>query len=272
VTLERASARETAIRTAAGALCAQLLGVFGIRIGAFVSAIGAVEARLENDHDWETLWATAENDPVRCPDPDASAEMTRLIDKARKERDTLGGSVVVAATGVPAGLGSCMQADRRLDGILMGRLGAIPSVKGVMIGLEGAHLLRGSQVHDAIRLEGEVISRPTNRAGGLEGGISNGEPLVAHVFFKPLSTLLKGLPSVDLASGQEADAAYERSDICAVPRGAVVCEAVMALVITEALIEKLGGDSVEEMQGRFKALCQPSLKDLKAEGKPRKWW
>ncbi len=247
--LERASARETVMRVAVGSVARQLCAAFGIHIGSYVIEIGGERAHLEG-RDIEDLWAAAEESEVRCPDPNAEKRIIAAIKKAQESWDTLGGVFCVSAVGLPVGLGSHVHWDRRLDGKLAAALMSIPAVKGVEIGpaFENARL-PGSQVHDAIFPDDEeVIRRETNRAGGVEGGMSNGQPLEVYAAMKPISTLRGGLPSVDLSNGQQAGAPYQRSDVCAAPAAAVVGEAMVAWVLAEALHEKLGGDSLKEMR------------------------
>ena len=250
--LERASARETAARVAAGAVAKTLLGRLGIPVRSLVRSIGPVAM----PHATEGLdagaidWAAVEASPVRCPDPAASAEMVAAIDAARADGDTLGGVVAVVASNVPAGLGSYSQWDRRLDGLIAQAMCSIQSVKAVELGAGFAGAgLPGSAVHDAPRfVEGEGFRHRTNRQGGLTGGVTDGEDVWAQVYFKPISTLLKPLRSVDLLSRQEINAHYERSDICVVPAGGVVAEAMMAWVLASAVLEKFGGDSFDELR------------------------
>lgn len=240
--LERASARETAARVAAGAIARQFLEVFGVTIRSAVLSIGAVgDANAEPD--WEALEA-AEGSAVRAANAELERGMVHAIEKAREDGDTLGGTIFVAARGVPPGLGSAAQWDERLDGRLAQALMSVPAVKGVAIGLgfEAARR-RGSDVHDGILPQ---FRRMSNRAGGLEGGMTNGEDVVARVAMKPISTLRRGLPSVDLDSGEPHRSQWERSDVTAVPACGVVCEAMMALVLAGALRDKIGGDSMTE--------------------------
>lgn len=292
--LERASARETAARVAVGALCAQLLGAFGIRVGSYVVAIGEVaiaepeEARRERGGspesgaresdpepgrgpDYAARFARAEESELRCPDPEASERMRSAIEAAIRDRDTLGGVFEVVALGLPPGLGSHVHWDRRLGGRLAGALASIQAVKGIEIGpaFENARR-RGTEVHDRFALgeEDGAILRIGNRAGGIEGGISTGEPLVLRAAMKPISTTLTPLASVDLARGEPAGTRYERSDFCAVPRAAVVGEAMVAFVLADALLEKLGGDSLAEMRPRFEALRRNDRRDLPMDDRP----
>ena len=249
--LERSSARETAARVAVGSVAKSLLMHFGTCVGSHVTEIGGVSASVAPESVPE-MWTLAEQSPVRCPDRAASIQMCQRIDQARLEGDSLGGAFIVTALGVPPGLGSYVQWDRRLDGLLAGALVSIPGVKGVEIGpaFQNARL-PGSQVHDAIVPGNPLPARTSNRAGGTEGGVTNGQPLVVRAAMKPIPTLLKGLPSVDLATGKASPAVYQRSDVCAVPAAAVVGEAMVAWILAGALIEKLGGDSLDEMQSRW---------------------
>jgi chorismate synthase len=260
--LERASARETAARVAVGAIAKRLLAEFGIRVGSYVTEIGGVEASIP-DLPLAELWARAEENDLRCPDPAGAARMEARIREAIRAKDTLGGCFVVAATGLPPGLGSHVHWDRRLGSRLAAAVMSIHAIKGVEIGEGFANARRaGTQVHDEIFLEGGRIVRRTNRAGGLEGGITTGEPIILRAAMKPISTTLTPLRSVDLATGEAAATKYERSDFCAVPRAAVVGEAMVAWVLAEALIEKIGGDSIREMKPRFAALPTNDLASL----------
>jgi chorismate synthase len=248
--LERASARETAARVAAGAVAKALLRSAGTTVTSHVVRIGdVVAAELTVDD------AAVEASPVRCADPGASALMVEAIDAARAAGDTLGGTAIVAAHHVVAGLGSYAQWDRRLDGRIAQAMCSIPSVKGVELGdaLQAAASM-GSSVHDRPAWTSERgFHHLSNRQGGLAGGVSNGEDVWARVHFKPISTLLTPLRSVDVRTGEEVNAHYERSDICVVPAGAVVAEAMLALVLAEALLEKFGGDSLDELSRNLDA-------------------
>lgn len=264
VALERASARETTMRVAAGAICLALLRQFGITIGAYVVQIGDVQARIAADRPLEEQIRRAETNDVRCPDGDAAERMHEAIRQVKIDKDTLGGVIEVVAAGVPPGLGSHVQYDRRLEAKIIAALVSIHAMKGAEIGpaFENAGL-RGSQVHDEIGVDSHgAIVRRTNRAGGFEGGITTGEPIVARVAMKPISTVMKALGSVNLATGQSEQTTYERSDFCAVPRAVPIVEAMLALVLADALIEKLGGDSLDEMRPRFDALRRARLEDL----------
>jgi chorismate synthase len=242
--LERASARETAARVAAGAVARTLLRALGTTVSSHVVRIGDVVAPVTSVDQ-----AAVEASPVRCADPDAGARMVAAIDAARAAGDTLGGTAVVTAHDVVAGLGSYAQWDRRLDGRIAQAMCSIQSVKGVELGeavLAAGSL--GSAVHDRPAWSRERgFHHLSNRQGGLAGGVSNGEDVWARVHFKPISTLLTPLRSVDVRTGEEVNAHYERSDICVVPAGAVVAEAMLALVLADAVLEKFGGDSLDEL-------------------------
>ncbi|MBI5563429.1 MAG: chorismate synthase [Chloroflexi bacterium] len=261
--LERASARETAARVAVGAICRKFLGEFGIVIGSYVTSIGAVDANVSDEVSYLDRFAQADQSDVRCPDADAASKMHAEIRAAMEAKDTLGGITEVVALHVPPGLGTHVQWDRRLSARLIGALSSVHAMKGVEIGsaFENAHK-RGTQVHDEILRDGDRIVRATNRAGGFEGGITTGEPIVARVAMKPISTTLNPLRSIDLATGEETRTTYERSDFCATPRAGVILEAMMAFVLADALIEKLGGDSLSEMKPRFETLRRARLEDL----------
>jgi chorismate synthase len=267
--LERASARETAARVAVGAVCRQLMEQFEIAVGSYVVQIGTASAALPEELGYADRFSQAEESDVRCPDADAGAAMYACIREAMAAKDTLGGVFEVVATGVPPGLGSHVHWDRRLDARLMAAVGSIQAVKGVEIGpaFENA-AKRGTEVHDEILRDEDRLARSTNRAGGFEGGITTGQPVVVRAAMKPISTTLTPLRSVDLATGLPAATRYERSDTCAVPRAAVVGEAMVAFVLADALLEKLGGDSVAEMHSRFTALRRGSLGDLEMDNVP----
>lgn len=249
--LERASARETAMRVAVGAITKQLLGVFRIVVAAQVVAIGDEEAVPADLSDPEVRKRVDES-AVRAADARAEQRMVDRIDRARRERDTLGGVFEVRVLNPPVGLGSYVQWDRKLDGRLAQALMSIQAIKGVEIGpaFDNART-PGTAVHDAFVPGPEGVERPTNRAGGLEGGVTNGQPIVLRAAMKPISTTLTPMPSVDVRSGEAALAQYQRSDICAVPAAAIVGEAMVAYVVADALLEKYGGDSVAEMRERL---------------------
>jgi chorismate synthase len=253
--LERASARETAARVACGALAKQLLAVFGCEIKSHVVQLGGVpDSPLEVS--WERIRAIPEDAPLRCADAGAQEKMVALVDEMKREGDTLGGVFEVVARGVVAGIGSHTSWDSKLDGKLARAFMSIPAVKAVAIGagIEAA-ALPGSKVHDEIEYDAEDHSfvRPTNRAGGLEGGVTNGEELRVRGFLKPISTLRRSLGSVDIETKEEQRAAFERSDVTAVPAAGVIGEAMAALTLAEAMREKFGGDSLAEMRRNFDA-------------------
>jgi len=256
--LERASARETTARVAAGAVARRLLAEFGITIGSHVVMLGDIEARVPDALPAD-LNAAADVSPVRTLDQDAEQRMTQAIDAARAAGDTLGGCFEVVARGVPVGLGSHVSWDRKLDGRIAGAMMSIQAMKGVEIGLGFEAARRpGSRVHDEIERAGDAartggFRRTSNSAGGLEGGITTGEAVVVRVAMKPLSTLMKPLRSVDLRTGDRADAVRERSDVVALPAAGVVGEAMLAIVLADAMLEKFGGDSLGEMKQNFGA-------------------
>ena len=271
---ERASARETAARVAVGAVTKRLLAEFGIAVGSCVTEIGGVMAGIPDLHsspllggtEGGELWERAEASNLRCPDPIAAEAMRQRIDEAKTAGDSLGGVFVVVVTGVPVGLGSHVHWDRRLDGRLAQAVMSIPAIKGVEIGLafENARK-RGTEVHDEIflklkaqssklKIQSSKFKRYSNRAGGIEGGISNGQPIVVRAAMKPIPTTITPLRSVDLATGEATHTQYQRSDVCAVPAASVVGEAMVAWVIADALMEKLGGDNIREMKARYQQL------------------
>ncbi|MCH7887323.1 MAG: chorismate synthase [Candidatus Marinimicrobia bacterium] len=250
--IERSSARETAMRVGLGAIAKLLLAECGINIGSHVLSIN--QAFLSSRD--EKLSATeikelADGSRVRCIDEESSERMVNAIKEAVNKKDTVGGVFEVIADGVMPGLGSYAHWDRKLDGKLAQSLMSIPAIKGVEVGpaFDNAALF-GSQVHDEILPGKELYIRTTNRAGGLEGGVTNGEPLIVRAAMKPISTLRQPLKSVDLATGKEVDSRYERSDVCAVPAAAVIGESMVALTLADALLEKFGGDSMKELLSR----------------------
>jgi chorismate synthase len=251
--LERASARETTARVAAGAVCKQLLAAFGARVGSHLVHLGGVDA-ARPDPMPTNINEAADASPLRTLDADAEAEMIRRIDAAKAAGNTLGGICEVVVDGLPVGLGSHVSWDRKLDGRLAAAMLSIPAVKGVEIGLgfEAARRM-GSEVHDEIEMapgRGRTgnVRRKTNRAGGLEGGMTTGEPLVVRVAMKPISTLMKPLETIDTSTGASAAASAERSDVTAVPAMGVIAEAMAAIVVANAFIEKFGGDSLAELR------------------------
>jgi chorismate synthase len=256
--LERASARETAARVACGALAKGLLAAFDVKILSHVVQLGGVpDAPVVLK--WDEIAAIPADAPLRCGDAQAQARMVELIDERKREGDTLGGIFEVVAHGVVAGLGAHTSWDEKLDGLLAQALMSIPAVKAVAIGAGvEASALAGSQVHDEIgyEIESRKFTRPTNRAGGLEGGITNGEELRVRGHLKPISTLRRALRSVDIDTKEEESAAFERSDVTAVPAAGVIGEAMVALVLARAMREKFGGDSLTEMRRNFDGYCQ----------------
>ena len=270
--LERASARETAARVAAGAVCKHLLAQFGILIGGYVVSLGEVQADLA-DMPLKERAEKAEESEVRCPHLASAEKMIARIEETIKARDTLGGVIEAFATGLPPGLGSHVQWDRKLESRLGAAVLGIQAIKGVEIGAAFENTrLPGTQAHDPIVLQGDQIIRPSNRAGGLEGGITNGQPLIVRAAMKPIATTLTPQQTVDLASGQAVPTTYERSDFCPVPRAVPILEAVMAVVLADALIEKIGGDSLDEMLPRFEALPRNKLDDFHLDNTEQTWW
>ena len=257
--LERASARETAARVAVGAIARQLLRAVGIDVVSHVTGIGDVVLPHDPPISFVAAAAIPADSPLHCADPAAEAMMIAAIDRAREAGDTMGGSFEVIARGVPAGLGSHVQWDRKLDGRLAQALMSIPAIKAVGIGY-GTEAARrpGSRVHDEIVGRSDAapdmpaIVRPTNRAGGLEGGVTNGEEVRVSAFMKPISTLMKPLRSIDLTTLEEAPAAIERSDVCAVPAAAVVGEAAVCFVLADALLERFGGDTMRQLHAHYR--------------------
>jgi len=249
--LERASARETAARVAVGAVARRLLEEFGIEIHSHTVGIGGNCAKTIEKIDW----ARVESSAVRCADAEAEKAMMAAIDQAKEAGDSLGGVFQVIASGVPIGLGSHVQWDRRLDGRIAQAIMSINAVKGVEIGA-GFSLagLRGSQAHDIIEFDKAKRKwrHATNRAGGIEGGMSNGEPIVVNAVVKPIPTLAKPLPSVDLKTGEVVQAHVERSDVCVVPAAGVIGEAMLAIVLADAMMEKFGGDHLKETMRNYK--------------------
>ncbi|HSV75246.1 MAG TPA: chorismate synthase [Chthonomonadales bacterium] len=248
--LERSSARGTAMLVAVGAVCRQLLAQIGVRVFSHVTVIGGVAVPRAEAPDYGALAEAAETSPVRMGYPDAEKDAMRAIDQAAEAGDTLGGVFEVAALGCPPGLGSHVHWDRRLDGRLAGALMGIQAIKGVEVGM-GFDVARrpGSEVHDEIvHVPGTGFRRATNNAGGVEGGMTNGEPVVVRAAMKPLSTLKRPLRSVNMRSKEAVQAHYERSDVCAVPAAAVIGEAMVCMVLAEAVLEKFGGDSVAELK------------------------
>jgi chorismate synthase len=276
--LERASARETAARVAVGAACRQLLAQFGIRIGGYVCSIAEVSADLTKLDLAERL-EKSEVSEVRCPEPEAAQAMHNRIRQAMQERDTLGGVIEVIALGLPPGLGSYAQWDRRLDARLGAAVLSVQAIKGAEIGpaFENTRL-PGTQVQDAILLDGDAANpsaglvRPTDRSGGLEGGITTGQPLIVRAAMKPIATTLAPQATVDLARKEAVPTQYERSDFCPVPRAVIVIEAMVAFVLADAFLEKVGGDSLDEIRPRYEALRRTRLSDLIMDNQDHLWW
>ena len=258
--LERASARETAARVAVGSFCRLFLAHFGVQIGSHVLAIGSesIEQQCE-ELTVALIFALDPESRIRCADAEAEKRIMALIDEAKKNGDTLGGVAEVVAAGVPPGLGSHIQWDRKLDGQISQAMMSIPAVKAVEIG-RGVSCARipGSAVHDEIFYSSDTkrFYRNTNRAGGVEGGISNGSDIRTRIHVKPIPTLRKALQSVDLESKEAFDAAFERSDTCVVPAAGVIGEAMLAIVLANAFLEKFGGDSIKEVEGSFTNFIQ----------------
>jgi chorismate synthase len=252
VVRERASARETAARVAAGALARSLLDAFDVRLGSFVTSVGDVslDAGLASldDESLARLAAAAEEDDLRCPDPASSAAMRAAVDEAKTAGETLGGTFVVFALGAPIGLGSHVHWDRKLDGRLVQAICSIHAVKGAEVGPAFDVARRpGTQVQDPIVLEDGALSRTSNFAGGLEAGMTTGQPVVVRAAMKPLTSVRAQLVSFDYASGEVADPPYVRSDVCAVPAAAVVGEAMVGWVLADATVERFGGDRLDAM-------------------------
>jgi chorismate synthase len=260
--LERASARETAARVAAGAICGQLLGRYGITMRSGVLRVGP-HAIHDGHPNWQLLAAVRPDSPLVTPRPDDEEALVEAVRAAREAGDTMGGVVGAVVRGLPPGLGSPTHWDRKLDGRIVQALVSIHSVKAAAIGagLEVAAAM-GSEAHDAILPGPAGLERPTNRAGGLEGGVTNGADLVVRAFFKPISTLRRGLPSVDLRTGEASTTAWERSDVTAIGAAPVIVEAMLALVLADALLDKLGGDAMADVDAAWHSYC----------GRLAPWW
>ena len=267
--LERASARDTVSRTAVGSFCKQLLSPFGIRIMGYIRSIGNVPSNTDG-LTFDEIYTRSDESPVRTADPKAEEQMIALIEECKKNGDTLGGVFEVVALGIPPGLGTHTQWDRKLDGRLAQALMSIQAIKGVEVGL-GFEMARrrGSQVHDEIffdpakmvtegtpRIVPTGFYRGSNNSGGTEGGMTNGAPLVVRVAMKPISTLMSPLQSVDLRSKQPTDASVERSDVCAAPAAAVVGESVVAFELANAFLEKFGGDALPEIKRNYESYLE----------------
>ena len=270
--LERASARETTMRVAVGAVCKHFLSRFGIIVGGYVSSIGEAQTNF-GDMPYEERFSRAEESDVRCPIESSAAKMREEIEKTIRGKNTLGGVLEIVALNVPVGLGGFMQWDKRLEAKLAMAIMSVQAIKGVEVGdaFENSRL-PGTRAHDSIRLNSQLVTRNSNRAGGTEGGISNGQPIILRAAMKPIATTLLPQPTVDLASGQESPTKYERSDFCPVPRAVPILEAMVAFVLADALIEKLGGDSMNEMKPRFETLRKATLDDLQMDNMPHVYW
>jgi chorismate synthase len=272
--LERASARETTMRVAVGAVCKHFLAQFGIVVGGYVVSIGEVQADLGN-MSYEERFRRAEESDVRCPVESSAEHMHAEIEKAIHGKNTLGGILEIVALNLPAGLGSFAQWDKRLEARLAMAIMSVQAIKGVEVGdaFENARRF-GTQSHDPISLDGQTskVERLSNRAGGTEGGISNGQPIVIRAAMKPIATTLTPQKTVDLAAGENAPTRYERSDFCPVPRAVPILEAMAAFVLADALIEKIGGDSMSEMKPRFESLRKAALDDLPMDNTPHVFW
>lgn len=273
--LERASARETTMRVAIGAVCKHFLAQFGIIVGGYVASIGKIQADF-GDMPYEERFQCAEESDVRCPDPTSAQKMRDEIEKAIHGKNTLGGILEIVALNLPVGLGSFMQWDKRLEAKLALAVMSVQAIKGVEVGdaFENAKRL-GTQAHDAMQLvtrNSQLVTRTSNRAGGTEGGISNGQPIIIRAAIKPIATTLTPQHTVDLALGENAPTKYERSDFCPVPRAVPILEAMVAFVLADALLEKLGGDSMNEIKPRFESLRKATLDDLQMDNTPHVFW
>jgi len=276
LSLERASARETTMRVAVGAACRALLAEFGVSVGGYVASIGAVSiSNLQSPiSSYQARFAAAEASDVRCYDEVVAEQMRATIRQTMQDKDTLGGVVECVALNIPPGLGSHVHWDRKLSTRIAAAVMSIHAVKGVEIGDGFAEtLLPGTRAQDELSVDassGRIIQR-TNHAGGIEGGISNGAPIVVRAAFKPIATTLNPLQSIDLATGEQVNTKYERSDFCQVPRAVPIVEAMLCHVLAEALLEKLGGDSIAEMRPRFETLRQLRLDQLPMNNTPWKF-
>jgi len=270
--LERASARETAARVAVGAVCKHLLTQFDIQVAGYVTAIGDISADLTSIPLSERS-IQAESNDVRCPDPAAAERMHDLIQEIIQARDTIGGLIEVLVLGLPPGLGSYVQWDRRLEARLGAAVLSTPAIKGVEIGpaFDNSRKL-GTQVQDPIHIENGQLVRPSFRNGGLEGGITTGQPLLVRAAMKPIATTLTPQETVNLETGEQVPTQYERSDFCPVPRAVPILEGMIAYVLADALMEKIGGDTLSEMVARYEALPRPQLSDLQMDGNGQVWW
>ena len=270
--LERASARETTMRVAVGAVCKHFLVQFGIIVGGYVSSIGEIQTDF-GDMPYEERFKRAEESDVRCPIDLSAQKMRDEIEKTIHGKNTLGGVLEIVALNLPVGLGSFMQWDKRLEAKLAMAIMSVQAIKGVEVGDAFDNAKRiGTQAHDPINLQHDSLQRATNRAGGTEGGISNGQPIIIRAAMKPIATTLTPQQTVDLAVGENAPTKYERSDFCPVPRAVPILEAMVAFVLADAMIEKLGGDSLNEMKPRFETLRKATLEDLQMDNIPHIFW
>ena len=272
--LERASARETTMRVATGAVCKHFLSQFGIIVGGYVASIGEVTADF-GDMPYEERFIRAEASDVRCPIDSSAEKMRAEIEKTIHGKNTLGGVLEIVALNLPVGLGSFVQWDRRLEAKLAMAIMSVQAIKGVEVGdaFENAKRI-GTEAHDPIQLPPSTfnLQRSTNRAGGTEGGVSNGQPIIIRAAMKPIATTLVPQQTVDLASGENAPTKYERSDFCPVPRAVPILESMVAFVLADALLEKIGGDSMNEMKPRFETLRKATLEDLPMDNIPHIFW
>jgi chorismate synthase len=270
--LERASARETTMRVAAGAVCRHFLAQFGAIVGGYVSSIGEAQADF-GDMPYEERFLRAEESDVRCPIESSANQMRAEIQKTIHGKNTLGGVLEIVALNLPVGLGSFSQWDKRLEARLAMAVMSVQAIKGVEVGDAFANTrLPGTQAHDPINLQHSSLQRSTNRAGGTEAGISNGQPIILRAAMKPIATTLTPQQTVDLATQENAPTRYERSDFCPVPRAVPILEAMVAFVLADALIEKLGGDSMNEMKPRFDSLRKATLDDLQMDNTSHVFW
>jgi chorismate synthase len=270
--LERASARETAARVAIGAICKQLLMQFNIKVGGYIVSLADIKASLE-EIPLKRRFKLAEQNEVRCPDQKSAIKMIKKIDDAVLGRNTLGGVVEILILDVPPGLGTHVQWDRRLDARLGAAILSVQAIKGVEFGNAFENTkLKGTQAQDQIRLYDNKIIRESNNAGGFEGGITTGEPIIIRAAMKPIATTLKPQRSVDLFTGEEVNTKYERSDFCPVPRAVPILEAMASFVIADALLDKLGGDNLDDLKKHFKMLRESRLEDLSIDGGNHKFW
>ena len=266
--LERSSARETAMRSAIGAIALQILESMGISIYGYVSSIGKVEYRYSNDFSLDEMRKLTDNSPVSCPDADKSKQMEKEISDARKKKDTLGGSITTIATGVPPTLGSYVHWDKKLDAKLARILMSIQSVKAIEVG-DGIESSKnyGTSVQDQYVLKEKEIKKESNNLGGFEGGMTNGENIELTAYLKPISTTLNPIKSVNLSEKEETETVYERSDTCAVPRAVPIFESAMALEILNAVLDKTGGDNKKEIIKNFENIPNLNIDEFDLDNK-----